>query len=62
MEKQSVTLECEINKPNKKVTWKQNGDEIVPEAEFERFKVNIYNDLIVKAIIRTVKFMSMKQQ
>ena len=39
MEKKTITLECELNKPNKTATWKQNGHEILPTEEFERFKV-----------------------
>ena len=34
-EKQSVTLECEVSKPNKKVTWLKAGKEIKPSKDVE---------------------------
>ena len=34
-EKQTVTLECEVSKPNKKVTWLKAGKEIKPNKDVE---------------------------
>ena len=34
-EKQSVTFECEVSKPNKKVTWLKAGKEIKPSKDVE---------------------------
>ena len=34
-EKQSVVFECEVSKPNKKVTWLKAGKEIRPSKDVE---------------------------
>ena len=35
LEKDTVSLECEVSKPNKTVTWLKNGEVITPSDRFE---------------------------
>jgi hypothetical protein len=52
MEKQSITLECEVSKPNKQATWLKNGkplessDRIVSRVEGTKHYLTINNSVL----------------
>ena len=48
-EKKSVTFECEVSKPNKKVTWLRAGKEIKPNKEVEITAEGTVHRLTIKA-------------
>jgi hypothetical protein len=47
-EKETLTLTCELNKPNKPVKWLKNGEEIVPDDRIN-FSVDQYLHQLVIA-------------
>ena len=48
-EKESVTFECEVSKPNKKVTWHKAGKEIKPGKDVEITSDGTIHRLILKS-------------
>lgn len=49
-EKQSVTLECEVSKPNKKVSWHKAGKEIKPGKDVEITVEGTVHRLTIKSV------------
>ena len=49
MEHTSVTLDCELSKPNQKVTWLKNGEEIIASDDVELVVDDTVHKLVLKS-------------
>ena len=48
MEKQSITLECEVSKPDRSATWLKNGEPITPSDHFEISAADTKHSLTIR--------------